>query len=158
MPAFIGEDTPEYKVMVRPDDYFRRFIRFKHHYLLPYFYGSHILLKLIVKPKVESEFKTINYKWNLTSLDGKVKFTSPSESIELLANNRFETRIVTDLVKQPTLYELELKVSKSNGEIIMDKTVALLTVKDRDEFYLNMLWILFGFVLGAISVAIGLLV
>ena len=155
MPVFINREWFGYKVLPYSGDRYRKLVKRIFRYdILPYLYGSHLIIDLtIIPPTVVANAETLTYEWRLYSSDNRQAFQPRAGTIEILPNKETKIRLVTDLILIPTQYMIDFKLNKGS-ESGQAKTLAVLTVQDRDDFYRNtlipILTGVFGIVLGTI--------
>jgi hypothetical protein len=172
MPAFFMQDWNRYKVKIVPNDSIRNFVRtlLLSHDILPYFYGPiSFNLKITTPPKKDVSNQIIDYKWALCCSrdekqikfgEGKIQFTD-IKPYDTEKNKKGDmTRInktvfskigAIDLGHMSILdqYKITMNFSDSAGITSEDMIMAEFTLKDRDEFSLNIVSILLAAFFGA---------
>jgi hypothetical protein len=160
MPHFLDTRWKGYTIQVRPNDKLRRLIRklFFHTDLLPYLYGSYILFDLIVIPPkcstiIEEKLEII---WRILFDDGTILEENHLE-VKIHGNKKQTLKIETGLIDKPAQYKFALKVVKDGEDKNSEKwnTMVLFTIKDRDEFYAQSLYLLIGAIVGGIIAIIA---
>ena len=159
MPIFIDRYLLGYKVSMRPNDRFRKVIhRFFPYDIVPYMYGSKLMLELRIKPVTPISIEeSIQFEWNLQSVDGSIKFEPERESALISPNTGYKTEFATDLLIVPIQYKLDIKIIKNENESQCE-TIGLLTINDRDKFYETSFWLLIGAFITIVGGIIGYLI
>lgn len=174
MPSFISRDLNEYKVRVVPnyEDNWRSFLwdMFRHE-LIPYLWGADIVFDIRIKPpKHFDKAEIIKYEWRLYTKDDKeiVKF---DEGVDHYGTIQFSNtksqwslskRVPGDVIRLPDRqcrklaainlgcisstdqFKLKMIFTGNDGNSSPDMVMAEFSIKDRDEVYLQMWWILVG--------------
>lgn len=159
MPIFIDRYLLGYKVSMCPNDRFRKFIhRFFPYDIVPYMYGSKLMLKLRIKPMTPISIEeSIQFEWNLQSVDGSIKFEPRRDAARISPNKGYTTEFATDLLIVPTQYKLGIKIIK-DGNKGQYETIGLFTINDRDKFYETFFWLLVGAFITIVAGIIGYLI
>ena len=159
MPIFINRTWFGYKILVCPGDHYRKWVRRIIHYdILPYLYGSNVIVDLTFIPpeNLKSNEKLI-YEWQLYSLNDSQTFKPVKGDIDISPYKKNKLRLYTEPILTSKQYVLSIKICKGD-EIGQYEDIAIFTVQDRDDFFRNtMIPILTGIsgaVLGAILGAI----
>jgi hypothetical protein len=140
--------------------------------LLPYFYGSHILFNFGLSVNKHKKFEeTFSYKWILSNADESEVYKEGEGSVLFASNLRRRQRSNMGIIKYargsdnvyikkgaldigylsvPKQYKLRMLIG-TNGDVSTKETVmAEFTLKDRDDYYLNIMQLLIGAIFGAI--------
>ncbi len=185
MPSFISREWNGYKIRVIPnyEDKWRSFLwdTFRHE-LIPYLWGADISFDLKVKlPQHHDKTEIIKYEWRLYTRDDKevLKFDEGiiCEGIIQFSQTKsewsFSKRVTGDVIRLPDRrrrklaainlgcisitdqYKLKMRFSDKNGTTSSDMVMAEFTIKDRDDVYLQMWWILVGAGVAVVAGIIG---
>jgi hypothetical protein len=143
MPTFNKQRWNGYAFQFRVHDCIRGFIHsIFHHDFLPYFYGTNIVFDQEVYRIDKNADKTIKYNWRLCSPNEQQEYDSGNGSIEtsVISYKHFhlpsyqEKSIDIGRLSICIQYKVQIMYSTSK-EVSPYITIAEFTLKDRDEFY-----------------------
>jgi hypothetical protein len=164
MPIFKEQRWETYKIKAQPNNWLRALLGFfSRHDVIPYLYGTDILLDLIIFKTDRKADKEINYEWELfSSIDEKTVLKHGQGKLTInypYSINERAIEIIDLSVCQQ--YKVKLRLSNINGTS-NSMTVAEFTLKDRDDFYVNRILpifivAIFGFICGFIGWLLGIM-
>lgn len=143
MPNFNKHRWNGYVFQFRVHDYIRGFVHFIfHHDFLPYFYGTRIVFDQEVYRVDKNADKTIKYNWRLCSPDDQQEYASGKGIVEtsVISFKYFhlpsyqEKAIDIGSLSICTQYKVQIMYSTSK-ETSPYFTISEFTLKDRDDFY-----------------------
>jgi hypothetical protein len=174
MPAFIKRNWNGYRIQLLPHDTIRNFvfIVFKHE-IIPYLWGADIHFDLgIVTPEKHNIAEELSYDWECrnesrqeTIRKGKGIFqfsdTMPlKKAIDGGTYRRSKTgfrkfkAISLEGISATDHYRIKMKFTDKHGISSEDMVTAEFTIKDRDDYYTQFLWLLVG---GGIAIVAGVI-
>ena len=126
-----------YKVVVRPYELSRRWVRYHRSYL-PYMDEQKTTLRLTIKPPDGlNSAETIEYSWTVSRHEGKSgEFGSGGNIIQIKPCTTYKSTIETSLILSEGKYIVAFVLSKRNGEQRLStgpETVGVLSMKDRAD-------------------------
>lgn len=161
VPQFFNQKFGDYLVKVGAGDRIRKRIkRVLRRDYYPYLNGSYLIIECVVIPPKSNDIVTeLKYESVLVGITDNKTYSHKTGIIKVLPHTDTKVKLVTDLVLRSIEYKLDIRMSKDNLDTEAYKTIATLTVQDRDEFYSqtvipavkDFIFLIIGAVLGVIG-------
>jgi len=170
MPAFIRCKWEDYRVAIIPSmsDKKRKalFIITKHE-LIPYLWGANIYFDLtVIPPKNYNSSRTIEYSWKLYKKEDKSPVKTSRGTFRFSEVKSPRKPITGDIVRgwngwhrngfikfqavnlgyisATDQYKVTMQFNSEDGTMSEELPMAEFTIRDRDEFYTQIMWALIG--------------